>query len=89
MEDAGYYCVDNMPVTLLPDFLEMPSDHLAGFSGLVFGMDLRDENLVPHHASIIDEITAAEVFPGTANISRPTEQTLVMASSFSSTRLPF
>ncbi len=58
MEDAGYYCVDNMPVTLLPDFLEMPSDHLAGFSGLVFGMDLRDESLIPHHTSVIDKLMA-------------------------------
>ncbi|MBW2517268.1 MAG: RNase adaptor protein RapZ, partial [Deltaproteobacteria bacterium] len=23
-EDAGYYCVDNMPVALLPKFLELP-----------------------------------------------------------------
>ena len=24
LEDAGFYCVDNMPVALLPKFLEMP-----------------------------------------------------------------
>ena len=23
-EDAGYYCVDNLPVSLLPKFLELP-----------------------------------------------------------------
>ena len=34
LEDAGFYCIDNMPVELLPKFLEMPlepdSDIAAG-----------------------------------------------------------
>ena len=24
LEDAGFYCVDNMPVALLPKFLDLP-----------------------------------------------------------------
>jgi UPF0042 nucleotide-binding protein len=24
LEDAGFYCVDNMPVALLPKFLQLP-----------------------------------------------------------------
>ena len=34
LEDAGYYCVDNLPPTLLPSFLQimaksLPSQHIA------------------------------------------------------------
>ena len=39
-------------------------------------------------SAMIPEIVAADVFPGTAIISRPTEQTQVMASNFSSVSEP-
>ena len=39
-------------------------------------------------SAIIPEMVLAEVSPGTAIISRPTEQTQVMASSFSNVRAP-
>ena len=43
-EDAGFYCVDNMPVVLLPKFLELPLDISKGFAGFAFGMDLREKD---------------------------------------------
>jgi RNase adapter protein RapZ len=43
LEDAGYYCVDNMPVDLLPKFLELPVDHTSGMAGCAFVMDLREK----------------------------------------------
>jgi UPF0042 nucleotide-binding protein len=45
-EDSGYYCVDNMPIELLPVFLERSPDRAAAFSGLALGMDLRDKNFI-------------------------------------------
>ena len=42
-EDAGYYCVDNMPVALLPKFLELPTNSSPEIAGLVFVMDLREK----------------------------------------------
>ncbi len=42
LEDAGYYCVDNMPVALLPKFLELPLQTEARPGGFAFGMDLRE-----------------------------------------------
>jgi len=35
-EDAGFYCVDNMPVALLPKFLEMPIESHSEIAGIVF-----------------------------------------------------
>ncbi|MFC1811538.1 RNase adapter RapZ [Thermodesulfobacteriota bacterium] len=38
-EDAGFYCVDNMPVELLPKFLELPIESDSEIAGLSFGAD--------------------------------------------------
>ncbi len=43
LEDAGFYCVDNMPVLLLPKFLDLPMHQDADFAGFAFVMDLREK----------------------------------------------
>jgi UPF0042 nucleotide-binding protein len=55
-EDSGYYCVDNMPVALLPDFLNLSLDHPAAAPGLVFGMDLRENNFIRRYESVLDGV---------------------------------
>lgn len=57
-EDLGYYCVDNMPVALLPGFLDLPLDQAGGFSGLAFGMDLRDDGFLKKYPSVLDALKA-------------------------------
>ena len=52
LEDAGYYCVDNMPVALLPKFLEIPFERSAGIAGLAFGMDAREKNFIDEHPQV-------------------------------------
>jgi UPF0042 nucleotide-binding protein len=56
MEDAGYYCVDNMPVALLPKFLEIPFERSAGIAGLAFGMDAREKNFIAQHPQIFSTL---------------------------------
>ncbi|MDY6822403.1 MAG: RNase adapter RapZ [Thermodesulfobacteriota bacterium] len=51
-EDAGYYCVDNMPVALLPKFLEMPVQTSSELTGLAFVMDLRESAFVSQSGEI-------------------------------------
>lgn len=51
-EDAGFYCVDNMPVALLPKFLELPFDQSSDLAGLVFGMDLREKDIIMKYPAI-------------------------------------
>lgn len=55
-EDAGFYCVDNMPVVLLPKFLELPMDNASAIAGLVFVMDLREKNFLAEYRTVFRSI---------------------------------
>ena len=55
-EDAGFYCVDNMPVALLPKFLDLPIENDTEISGFAFVMDLREKGFLPKHSAIFKSI---------------------------------
>lgn len=55
-EDSGYYCVDNMPVSLLPGFLNLSLNHAGAYTGLAFGMDLRDNSFIRQYESTLDTL---------------------------------
>jgi RNase adapter protein RapZ len=55
-EDAGYYCVDNMPVDLLPKFLKLPIRHSDEVTGLAFVMDLREKGFLSKYKKVFDSI---------------------------------
>ena len=40
-EDFGYYCVDNLPVELVPNFVELTIDSERGMKGVALGIDIR------------------------------------------------
>lgn len=56
LEDAGFYCVDNMPVELLPKFLEMPFETTDDFPGVAFVMDLREKGFLEKHSDIFNNL---------------------------------
>ena len=49
-EDAGFYCVDNMPLELLPKFLDLPLKENPEIKGLAFVMDMRSKNFISNYA---------------------------------------
>jgi RNase adapter protein RapZ len=55
-EDAGFYCVDNLPVDLLPKFLELPIQHATEIFGLAFVMDLREKGFLSKYPSIFESL---------------------------------
>ena len=55
-EDSGYYCVDNMPVSLLPGFLNLSLNHAGTYTRLAFGMDLRDNSFIRQYESTLDTL---------------------------------
>lgn len=56
LEDAGFYCVDNMPVQLLPKFLELPLQSDSELPGIAFVMDLRERGFLDAFPEIFDEL---------------------------------
>jgi len=53
LEDSGFYCVDNMPVTLLPKFLELSTIKEPSKSRrYAFGMDLRGSDFLSDYEKI-------------------------------------
>ena len=52
LEDVGYFCVDNLPVLLLPKFLELHSGGASEIQKLALGMDLRQKEFVKNYQEI-------------------------------------
>ena len=52
LEDVGYFCVDNLPVLLVPKFLELHSGGVSEIQKLAFGMDLRQKEFVKNYQEI-------------------------------------
>lgn len=55
-EDASFYCVDNMPIELLPKFLDLPLKESPEIKGLAFVMDMRSKNFISNYAQGIASI---------------------------------
>jgi len=62
-EDAGYYCVDNMPMELLPKFLDLPMENDPGIIGFAFVMDIRAIDFLSKFPSIYDSLRQKNHFP--------------------------
>jgi UPF0042 nucleotide-binding protein len=42
LEDDGFYCIDNLPTELVPQFVELCQRSRAGMKAVALGLDLRD-----------------------------------------------
>lgn len=56
LEDAGFYCVDNMPVALLPKFLELPMGSTPEIAGIAMVMDLRGKSFLSEYTSVLENL---------------------------------
>ena len=52
LEDIGFFCVDNLPVVLLPRFLEIQSEPVKGIAQVAMVMDLREQGLLEKYPRI-------------------------------------
>ena len=55
LEDLGFFCVDNMPVTLLPKFLELLGE-TEGIIKVAAVVDVREREFLREFPSIFKEI---------------------------------
>jgi UPF0042 nucleotide-binding protein len=56
LEDAGFYCVDNMPVAMLPGFMELPMESEPEIAGLAFVMDLREKGFLSRYDFVLKSL---------------------------------
>lgn len=55
-EDAGFYCIDNMPVRLVASFLEETSQNSVDIAGWAFVMDLRDHHFLSDYPQLRNQL---------------------------------
>ena len=58
-EDMGYYCLDNLPITLLPDFLSLAEKSSEIPPKIAMVMDLRERGFLDQYASIFNQVKGA------------------------------
>ena len=56
LEDTGFYCVDNMPIELLPKFLELPLHRDTEIKGLAFVMDIREKGFLSSWPAVFEDL---------------------------------
>ncbi|MDQ7781499.1 MAG: RNase adapter RapZ [Desulfomonilaceae bacterium] len=56
LEDIGFFCVDNLPVDLLPKLLELTDSGGTELKRLALVIDLRQRKFFPRYSSILDSL---------------------------------
>jgi len=56
LEDIGFFCVDNMPVVLLPRFLRIQSDVSKGITQVAMVMDLREKGFLEKYMKVFKQL---------------------------------
>ncbi len=59
LEDAGFYCVDNMPVSLIEKFVELISMPNSEISKVALGLDVRTDQSFEDATRILEQLKAA------------------------------
>lgn len=85
LEDAGYFCVDNLPPELLRDFVRVERARAGGVRRVAIAVDVRSAGSLPHLLPLIDELRGEGVAVQALFLDASTEALL---RRFSETRRP-
>ena len=55
-EDLDYFCVDNLPVALLPDFLSLREKSSEDLWHIALGMDIREPSFLESYPKVFSEL---------------------------------
>ena len=61
LEDMGYFCVDNLPIALLPKFAELAHAPGSDISQVAVGVDLRNGRSLDEMSSVLEHLKASGV----------------------------
>jgi UPF0042 nucleotide-binding protein len=56
LEDIGFFCVDNLPIMLLPKFLDLQTGTSSEVSKIALVMDLREKHFLEKHIDILSKL---------------------------------
>ena len=56
LEDIGFFCVDNLPVLLLPRFLKIQAEEFQGIVNVAMVMDLRQQSFLEKYERIFKRL---------------------------------
>ena len=59
MEDEGFFCLDNLPITLFPTFIELVENSRDGVRDVALVMDIRGRDFLKGYEKVIQEIGEA------------------------------
>ena len=57
-EDMGYFCVDNLPTTLIPTFADLCAQSTRKIQRIALGADVREGEYLVHLVGIVQELRA-------------------------------
>ena len=61
LEDMGYFCVDNLPIALLPKFAELAHVPGSDISQVAVGVDIRNGRSLDEMSSVLEHLKASGV----------------------------
>ena len=56
LEDLGFYCIDNLPVTLIPRFLELSENNKEHIGRVALGIDLRERVFLHEYPTVFESL---------------------------------
>ncbi|MFQ5902880.1 MAG: RNase adapter RapZ [Candidatus Binatia bacterium] len=59
LEDNGFFCIDNLPVLLIPKFIDLCQGYQEGIKRIALGIDLRGGHFFQSWPEVLAEIRAA------------------------------
>jgi len=59
LEDRGFFCIDNLPVALIPKFIELSQGYGEGIERIALGIDLRAGQFLQFWPEMLDQLRAA------------------------------
>ena len=60
-EDAGYFCIDNLPPALIPTFVELCNQQGDEISNVALGVDVRERVFFSDLVGTLEQIGRAHV----------------------------
>ncbi len=82
-EDIGYFCIDNLPVPLLPDLLRLCEDDMPDIQRIALGIDIRERRFLNDYVKIFQSLESAGYVFEIVFLEAPTD---ILQRRYSQTR---